>query len=258
MLVHKVRHNYPIPANYNFHQEGIRHYTFFHFSSPISITINGKQFQTQSNPCVLYEPFQSRYIINSCASQMNWIHLDSSTSDLIEEFNIPTNCVFYPKSTAFLSPLFRELEVECFSKPMCSERLIHCYLEEFFIKLHRSLYSSETELFINSQEQSKLYKVRGIVLSQLDKRWTVEEMAKQAALSPSRFHSVYKALFGTTPIRDVIEAKMDYAKTLLLADDFQSIQDVTDKLGYKSPYYFITQFKAVTGVSPGVYRKNNQ
>ena len=83
-------------------------------------------------------------------------------------------------------------------------------------------------------------------------------MAQKAALSPSRFHSVYKTMFGTTPIRDVLEAKIDYAKILLLADDFLSIQDVTDKLGYKSPYYFITQFKAVTGMTPGVYRKKNR
>ena len=257
MLVHRVRHNYPIPANYNIQQKGIQHYTFFHFSAPISITINGKQFQTQPNACILYEPFQNRYIMNSCATQMNWMHLDCSTIDLILEFQIPTNQVFYPKNTSFLSPLFRKLEVECFSTPVYSQRLIGSYLEEFFIKLHRSLYSNETECNINSKEQDTLYYVRGIVLSQLDKRWTVEEMAKLASLSPSRFHAVYKALFRTTPVRDLVEARIDHAKTLLLADDYVSLQDVTDKLGYKSQYYFINQFRSVTGCSPGAYRIQN-
>lgn len=257
MLVHKVRHNYPIPAYYNIQQKGIRHYTFFHFSSPVSITVNDEQYQTQPNACILYEPFQNRYIVNRCASQMNWIHLDSSAGDIIKEFHIPTNSVFYPKNTDFLAPLFRKLEVECFSKPLYSERLIRSYLEEFFIRLHRSLYCGETELVINSKEQDKLYYVRGTVLSHLDKRWTVEEMAKLASLSPSRFHTVYKALFNTTPVRDLVEARIDHAKTLLLADDYVSIQDVTDKLGYKSQYYFINQFKAITGCSPGAYRNKN-
>lgn len=257
MLVHKVRHNYPIPANYSIHQKGIPHYTFFHFSSPINIIVDGKQFQTQSNACILYEPLQNRYIVNCQASQMNWMHLDSNVGKLVEEFRIPTNCVFYPKKTDFFAPLFRKLEVECFSESVYSQRLIHNYLEEVFIKLHRALYCDETESTVNSKEQATLYSVRGIVLSQLDKRWTIEKMAKLASLSPSRFHTVYKALFNTTPVRDLVEARIDHAKTLLLADDYVSLQDVTDKLGYKSQYYFINQFKAITGCTPGAYRNKN-
>ena len=91
-----------------------------------------------------------------------------------------------------------------------------------------------------------------------DGKWTVEEMAKMASLSPSRFHAVYKLLFGCAPMQDVIRAKMDLAKTILLMEDKPTLSQVAERLGYKNAQHFIVQFKAATGMTPGSYRRNNR
>ncbi len=52
----------------------------------------------------------------------------------------------------------------------------------------------------------------------------------------------------------VSELKLDMAEKYL-EEGVLSIQDITDKLGYSSPSYFLTKFKERNGVTPSVYRK---
>ena len=77
------------------------------------------------------------------------------------------------------------------------------------------------------------------------------------SLSPSRFRVVYKSLFGVSPIRDLIEARIDRAKDLLLEEETDSLSRIAEKLGYKNQYDFSRQFKQITGLSPSGFRKNN-
>ena len=258
MLVHRARHNYPIPAGYRIYQAGIPFYTFFHFTAPAQITIDGTTTITKPNACILLPPHQRRNIVSPNTNLMNWLHLDAAVADSIKQYSIPENIIFYPQNVEFISPIFRDLEIETLADNIFREKLIHNRLEAFFINMSRSLYSNNLSIPINSQDFAKIYYVRGLFLSDMSKKWTISEMAAHASLSPSRFHAVYKAIFHTTPIRDLMEARIDHAKNLLLADDFVSIQDITDKLGYKSQYYFIHQFKAITGITPGVFRRKNR
>ena len=111
---------------------------------------------------------------------------------------------------------------------------------------------------IRRKEREKLGQVRQTVLSNPEKRWTVAEMATLASLSPSRFHAVYKSIFGTYPLKDLIEAKIRYAGSLLLSDESLILPQVSEMLGYNDQYHFIRQFKAVTGLTPGQYRKEKR
>ena len=258
MLIHRIRHNFPITSEYNISRTGLDCYCFFHFSAPTNIELDGQLIHTRPNACVLYSPGQHRRVINEQPSLMNWAHMNTDIAALLEKYGIPLNSVFYPGDAAFIPAVFRQIEIEYFSGEAHAERLIDGYVELFLIKLSRCLQHGSKLPRIKKEEQLKIFQLRQSVLSQPEKRWSVEEMAKLVNLSPSRFHSVYKTLFGTTPIRDVVESKMDYAKTLLLSDEFTSIPDVAERLKYQSPYYFITQFKAVTGASPGAYRRKNR
>lgn len=258
MLVQRIRHNFPISDEYNISRVGLNCYCFFHFTAPTKIILGKQVIHTRSNACILYAPNTARCVVNYQPCLMNWIHISKDAAPLIEKYSIPLDTVFYPTDISFITTVFRNIEIEYFSNDPHSETLANYYLEEFMIKLNRALQNDRNISQLCAKEQLKLYQVRQAILSSPSKKWTVPEIAKLAALSPSRFHCVYKSLFGTTPIRDILEAKIDYAKTLLLADDYVSIQDVTEKLGYSSPYYFITKFKAITGISPGAYRKSNK
>ena len=95
------------------------------------------------------------------------------------------------------------------------------------------------------------------MLSRPCEKWLVEDMAKSVSLSPSRFHVLYKAYFRTTPMRDLINARIDHAKLLLLENREETLAVIAEKLGYRNPYDFSRQFTKFTGITPGAYRKNN-
>lgn len=79
-------------------------------------------------------------------------------------------------------------------------------------------------------------------------------MAREVSLSQSRFFSVYRSIYGTSPVGDLINAKIDRAKSELVMTD-STIAVISESLGYGSTAHFIRQFRAVTGMSPGAYRK---
>jgi YesN/AraC family two-component response regulator len=55
-------------------------------------------------------------------------------------------------------------------------------------------------------------------------------------------------------MNDVICARIDAAKVLLVSSPDTSVTELAEKLGYKNPYHFIRQFKKITGITPGAYR----
>ena len=84
----------------------------------------------------------------------------------------------------------------------------------------------------------------------------MEELAGLLNLSPSRFHVVYKAMFGISPVKDIIYNRIQSAKNMLVATDFP-IAEIGEKLGYLNTNHFIRQFKSVVKHTPLVYRKNH-
>ena len=97
--------------------------------------------------------------------------------------------------------------------------------------------------------------LRHTVLSDPEKHWTVPQMALLASVSASHLHALYRAVFGTSPMRDLIEARIRYAQSLLLSGSDLPITEVAERSGYADPYHFIRQFKRITGETPAAYRR---
>lgn len=237
-------------------QPVVNYYNFFHFPTPIEIEAEGQRFMTRSNACIFSAPMQPRGFFFSKDTTMNWIHAKKDIAPLLEKYDIPLNCVFYPANPGFIPDMIRRLMLENYSGDPHKEDMMESYSREFLICLSRSVHGDPVPQ-ISSVEQKKLYRLRWQCLSKPEKRWTVEEMAELASLSPSRFHAVYKAMFGIPPMQDMIRAKIDRAKTLLLLDENLTVSEVAEQLGYKNQQHFISQFKTVAGMTPGTFRKNN-
>lgn len=149
------------------------------------------------------------------------------------------------------------MELELFSENPYKDDLSDSYLREFLIWLFRSTRDIAPPVTTQS-EHAHLKEMRQRVLSNPQQKWTVSQMAELVSLSVSRFHTVYKTLFGTSPMQDLIEAKIEYAKSLLLTHGDLPLPQIAEMLGYNDQYHFIRQFRAETGITPGAYRKMNQ
>jgi len=84
--------------------------------------------------------------------------------------------------------------------------------------------------------------------------WTVEELAKEVAVSRSVLAQRFADLVGDTPMRYLAGWRMQLAKQLM-REGARNLQDVATRVGYESEAAFNRAFKRATGSPPGTWRK---
>ena len=86
-----------------------------------------------------------------------------------------------------------------------------------------------------------------------EKNWTVSGLAADCRLSSDHFCKVFKAFTGNSPGGYIITARIEEAQNCLLASSM-NVNQIADRLGYSSVYFFSRQFKKKIGLSPSEYR----
>lgn len=259
MKILSVRHDYPEKAGFIISRPlGRKDYTFLHFQQRMEIVLKGEHIVTEPNSCIFFSPDEPQLFYSKNADiTHNWMHFSPDAAELLAYFGIPENKILYPKDAKFISRFFYKIEVEFSSNHPFKEELLDGYFGEFLIRFSRVLNSTEPKFKLNSKEKSELQQVRNKVLSSPEYDWSVSKMAKEINLSPSYFHAVYKAMFGTAPMKDVIQNRIQTAKNLLVSTDL-TVTEIAEKAGYSNPHHFIRQFKDLTNQTPLNYRKNSR
>ena len=89
-----------------------------------------------------------------------------------------------------------------------------------------------------------------------ESHWSVNKMAQQVALSPSRFAARFTAIMGIAPMAYVQQWRI-YLAIKQLTDTRDSLEQIASQTGYENIAAFGRAFKRHTGVSPGKWRKEN-
>lgn len=89
----------------------------------------------------------------------------------------------------------------------------------------------------------------------INKPIDLEELVRLSCMSKDHFIRTFRAEIGVTPMRYIIERKMELAR-LLLATDEMPVKSVAYATGYYDHSYFNRLFKKETGITPMQYRIN--
>ncbi|MGO8914565.1 MAG: helix-turn-helix domain-containing protein [Stellaceae bacterium] len=100
----------------------------------------------------------------------------------------------------------------------------------------------------------RLARVLAFIDAKLDRDLTLEELAREACLSPFHFARSFKAAVGASPHRFLLQRRLDHAKALLRAGA-PSMTEVALSCGFSSPAHFASSFKRATGVTPSHFRR---
>lgn len=84
---------------------------------------------------------------------------------------------------------------------------------------------------------------------------SLDQVAENMYLSPFYISKIFKGETGDTPIRHLINIRLEKAKELLEAGYEGSIQEVAASVGYDDAYHFSKLFKKRYGISPSQARK---
>lgn len=85
---------------------------------------------------------------------------------------------------------------------------------------------------------------------------TIENLSKLCGISSTYFRRIFTERFGISPKEYIINRRMEYAKKLLLSQQF-SVSEIAEMCGYSEPCHFSRDFSKRTGLSPNKYTKEN-
>jgi AraC-like DNA-binding protein len=139
------------------------------------------------------------------------------------------------------------------------ERSILCpiILEEIVFRLLRS--DAAATLRNSVTRDTNSLRIQGsmrYIQKNFSKALSVQQLARQAAMSPSHFAHSFRAVARVSPMRYLKQVRLERARSLLLAGS--RTQEVAGLVGYESGSHFTREFKTFFGDSPASYARRFQ
>lgn len=100
---------------------------------------------------------------------------------------------------------------------------------------------------------ARLLRARDLIHARYGGPLRIEDLAREAALSPFHFLRMFRAAFGETPHRYLTRVRIEAAKRLLLAD--APVTDVCFDVGFQSLGSFSALFSRAVGAPPSAFRR---
>lgn len=84
---------------------------------------------------------------------------------------------------------------------------------------------------------------------------SLDRIAENMYLSPFYISKIFKSETGDTPIRHLINIRLERAKEILESGDYSSIQEVAARVGYDDAYHFSKLFKKKYNIPPSKVKR---
>lgn len=243
---------------FNYQQNTSRTYVIMCFQSPALLeTVNGME-RVCPGDVVLHAPKDR--VNHHTAEDMeegfvnDWLYMISSVAEqFIPSLDIPYNTLIHTHNPMFLRSFLVNMDVEKARRQPFFEQYISNQLESMLLSIARFRKMQPHEFSVYSE---MLYAFRQRLLHAYPEKWSIRRMASELNLSDSYFSIQYKKLFAISPIDDLIEIRLQAAKSLLRTT-VRSVHQISVDCGFQNEYYFSKLFKKRTGMSPTTYRNQH-
>ena len=234
--------------------KGLECYIFIHFKTPVTYSIDGREHRLSPGACVICPPNTPSTIYSECQLIHDWMHLTGDVGEMLSEYSLECKQIYYVRDSAYISRLVRSLEREYYSNMPYKNDLISSKLTEMFIHISREAHEGDIAEDVKSDVYEAFKRLRISAFANIENNPTITEMARDVHLSESRFHTLYKQIFGISPKNDLIIARIERAKNLLEQNKYNNAQ-IAAMTGYTNEYHFIRQFKKIEGITPKEYAR---
>ncbi|MDQ0253341.1 AraC family transcriptional regulator of arabinose operon [Evansella vedderi] len=195
-----------------------------------------------------------QYETNNDHWEFVWAHFLPRTS-WIELLNLPDKT----KGLLFTSINETELKkriIGCFQRMIRDNRGIEAFSLELSMNALEEILLTTNQWLQNSTKlDPRVQKVMHILSDRLKEHHTIDSLAKEVCLSPSRLSHLFRDQVGNTIMATLLAMRLRHAARLLEFTNL-SITEIASDVGFKSPFYFTKQFTFHFGINPSTYRKN--
>lgn len=191
---------------------------------------------------VLYRACEETYV-------NDWIRFRCDEA-FVEQ--LPTkNQPFQVSDAAYCHDLFKLMTWESTSGSSESGDVISHLLKALFLKLSESC--SRPASNPHAQEMLDL---RRQIYNHPEHPWNVDSMARELHLSSGYLQALYKNMFGSSCMEDVILQRLKNAQDQLVSTS-KSVREIAEDCGYNNVEHFCRQFRKFLGSSPSRFRKEH-
>lgn len=112
-------------------------------------------------------------------------------------------------------------------------------------------------LYQGGLSDRQIMQVVEYIQAYLNQNIQLKDLAQMLNLSQFHFSRLFKQSLGITPYQYLMQQRVEKAQQLLKQTN-DSITNIALECGFSSHSHFGLQFRQITGITPKVYRANNQ
>lgn len=213
----------------------------FRFEADTVLKTKNNTFELSDNS-ICFVPSNVKYKRISKKDDMIVVHFKAFN------YNSKDIETFIPENMGKYAELFREIKKCWDGREKAYKNQCSGILNKIFAELYKDNYSVCKNTKI---QNSVIY----IEKNYLNRDFSLSETAKSSYMSETHFRRLFKAEFGISPKKYVLEKRMNYAKSMILSGYF-SVAEIAEACGYNDPKHFSSEFKKFTGVSPSEFKYN--
>lgn len=188
--------------------------------------------------------------------ELLWVRLDGRQLDgICKVLSIKEAPVFSISDPAFIARTFQHILRLMRLRPLAMEALLHAEVAGLIGHLFEVRQTERAQS--DYGEPTLPHELRQPFTSMClyyHRPWRVPELARMANMSVPQFFRRFRQATGSTPIDWLRRERINQAKRRLL-ESSDSIQEISEQVGYADQFYFSRDFKRLTGVSPSRYRR---
>lgn len=214
--------------------------------------IDGSEYLLKKGLFLCGKPGQRRWSL--LPTRCYYVHLqteDPALLPLLQE--LPDACQLSDFSTA--EQVFLELAALPFPRDLAGKLQVQSLVSNLLMLISRQTARElHTDSTVSRSHRALMIETENFIRSHLAEPLTLEQLSSRVQFSPSHFHTIFTAWFGTTPHEFVLTCRIDEAKASLRSDRC-SLIEIAGDCGFSSQSHFCAQFKKATGQTPLQYRK---
>ena len=218
---------------------------------------NGKKFVVKANDMYFIQPGQT-HEESSLREPLEFIYvkffLYNYRSARMDSFLNDINLQRFEKPGRGLRTKFLKIFEEMQNKELGFKQIVENGIMEILVDIMRILKMNQTEKISSSSVNDVIALIIEDITMNVQKNYSVEEIARTYGISKSSLHHSFKKQTGL-PFKDYVNRiKIREAEYQLTVTD-KTVTHISWLLGYSNVYYFCRLFKKYKGITPTEFRK---
>ncbi len=209
---------------------------------------NGSTMTAEKGDTVVLDCYKPHEYYTDDYLEFFWVHIDGVNCREIYEEIVEINGNIIKNGKKVRERISRLLKgIEC----SLGETDLSVEVYKLLMELLNPIYVNPNNETIHSEN---IHSIKEHILTHLNEKITVKNLAEIAHMSPTHFSRIFKAQTGFSPYDYVVVSRLNKAKELLLKTDM-SVAEIAYETGFNSEANFVYCFTKNEGVSPGKFRK---